>query len=336
MRRTANLFEQICTLENLRSAYQKAAQGKRDQQVVREFGQALDSRLSEMLVTIGHGSIALGRFHQFVIRDPKERVITAPCFEERVLHHAVMNLCEPVFDRWLIDDTFACRKGKGREAAVLRAFSFSKHFGWFLKLDIRKYFDSISHFTLQNLLKRRFKDDQLLELLNRIIHSFRGAIGVGLPIGSLTSQHFANFYLGWFDRFVKESLRIRGYVRYMDDMVLWHDDPTVLKRIRSQCEEFLNKTLSLKVKPMILQRTSVGVDFLGCRIWPTHVSLSRRSKRRWQRRMVMLQQAARLGLISEHDLQTRLEAATSFAKGASAKSWRFRRAVLQRTVVDGP
>jgi RNA-directed DNA polymerase len=336
MRRTANLFEQICMPENLRAAFQKASQGKRDQPVVREFGQALDSRLSEMLVTIGNGSIALGRFHQFVIRDPKERVITAPCFEERVLHHAVMNLSEPVFDRWLIDDTFACRKGKGREAAVLRAFSFSKRFGWFLKLDIRKYFDSISHSTLQNLLKRRFKDDQLLELLNRIIHSFRGAIGVGLPIGSLTSQHFANFYLGWFDRFVKESLRIRGYVRYMDDMALWHDDPTVLKRIRSQCEEFLNKTLSLKVKPMILQRTSVGVDFLGCRIWPTHVSLSRRSKRRWQRRMVILQQAARLGLISAHDLQTGLEAATSFAKGASAKSWRFRRAVLQRTVVDGP
>ena len=336
MQRTANLFEQICTLENLRAAYQKASQGKRDQPVVREFGHALDSRLSEMLVTIGNGSIALGRFHQFVIRDPKERVITAPCFEERVLHHAVMNICEPVFDRWLIDDTFACRKWKGREAAVLRAASFSKRFGWFLKLDIRKYFDSVSHSTLQNLLRRRFKDDQLLELLNRIIHSFRGAMNVGLPIGSLTSQHFANFYLGWFDRFVKESLRVRGYVRYMDDMVLWHDDPTALKRIRSQCEEFLNKTLSLQVKPMILQRTHVGMDFLGSRVRPTHIGLSRRSKRRWQRRVSVLQRAQRLHLISEQDLQTRLEAATSFAKSAGAKSWRFRQAVLQRPSVDGP
>lgn len=118
MRRTANLFEQICTLENLRAAFQKASQGKQDQQVVREFAGELKCRLSELLLTIGNGSIALGRFHQFVIRDPKERVITAPCFEERVLHHAVMNICEPVFDRWLIDDTFACRKGKGREAAV--------------------------------------------------------------------------------------------------------------------------------------------------------------------------------------------------------------------------
>lgn len=247
-----------------------------------------------------------------------------------------MNICEPVFERWLIDDTFACRKGKGREAAVLRAASFSKRFGWFLKLDIRKYFDSISHHTLQNLLRRRFKDDQLLELLNRIIHSFRGAIGVGLPIGSLTSQHFANFYLGWFDRFAKESLRVRGYVRFMDDMVLWHDDPTVLKMIRSQCEEFLDETLALDVKPMILQRTSVGVDFLGCRIWPTHVGLSRRSKRRWQRRVSVLQRAQRLHLISELDLQTRLEAATAFAKGAGANSWRFRRAVLQQPSVDGP
>jgi RNA-directed DNA polymerase len=336
MRRTANLFEQICTLENLRAAYEKAAQGKRDQPVVREFGRALNSRLSEMLVTIGNGSIALGRFHQFVIRDPKERVITAPSFEERVLHHAVMNIVEPVFDRWLIDDTFACRKGKGREAAVLRAASFSKRFGWFLKLDIRKYFDSISHHTLQNVLRRRFKDEQLLELLSRIIHSFRGSIGVGLPIGSLTSQHFANFYLGWFDRFVKESLRVRGYVRYMDDMVLWHDDPSALKRIQSQSEEFLDETLSLRVKPIVLQRTRVGMDFLGCRIWPTHVCLSRRSKRRWQRRVSVLQRAQRLHLISEQDLQTRLEAATAFAKGAGAKSWRFRLAVLQRSWVDGP
>lgn len=336
MRRTANLFEQICTLENLRMAFRNASQGKRDQPVVQEFAGTLDTRLCEMLATIGNGSIALGRFHQFVIRDPKERIITAPCFEERVLHHAVINICEPVFDHWLIDDTFACRKGKGREAAVLRAASFSQRFAWFLKLDIRKYFDSISHATLQNLLKRRFKDSQLLELLDRVIHSFRGAIGVGLPIGSLTSQHFANFYLGWFDRFVKETLRVRGYVRYMDDIVIWHDDPSELKRIRSQCEKFLEDTLSLRLKPTILQRTRVGLDFLGCRIWPTHVDLSRRSKRRWQRRVAVLQRAARLHLISEQELQTRLSAATAFAKGAGAKSWRFRQAVLQQHAVDGP
>lgn len=335
MRRSVKLFEKICTLENLRMAFQNASRGKRDQPVVREFAQELDSRLCKLRATIGDGSIALGRFHQFVIRDPKERVITAPCFEERVLHHAVMKICEPVFDRWLIDDTFACRKGKGREAAVLRAASLSKRFGWFLKLDIRKYFDSISHKTLQNLLRRRFKDSQLLEMLDRIIHAFRGAMSVGLPIGSLTSQHLANFYLGWFDRFVKETLRVRGYVRYMDDMVLWHNDPSELKRIKIQCEKFLDDTLSLEVKPMILQRTSVGMDFLGCRIWPTHVGLSRRSKRRWQRRVSVLQRAERLHLISEQDLQIRLEAATAFAKSAGAKSWRFRRAVLQQHSVDG-
>ena len=191
----------ICTL-----AFHKAARGRRGQAVVQEFASRLDERIAVISDAIGKETFPIGRFQQFVIRDPKQRVITAPCFEERVLHHAIMNVCEPVMNRWLIDDTFACRTGKGREAAVHRAHEFSRKFEWFLKLDVRKYFDSVSHEKLINLLAMRFKDRRLLELLNRIIRAYRGDLGIGLPIGSLTSQHFANFYLGWLDRFAKETL----------------------------------------------------------------------------------------------------------------------------------
>ena len=164
----------------------------------------LDHHLEAMAEQLQAGTFPLGRFRQFIRFDPKERIITAPCFPERVLHHAIMNVCEPVFERWLIDDTFACRAGKGRLAALDAAQQFARRFPFFLKLDIRKYFDSMSHDRLLELLARRFKDRALLDCsAGSCVRS--GAGWGGLPIGSLTSQHFANFYLGWFDRFVKET-----------------------------------------------------------------------------------------------------------------------------------
>ena len=224
-----------------------------------------------MSEAIREGTFPVGRFQQFLIRDPKERVITAPCFDERVLHHGIMNVCEPVLDRWLIDDTFACRAGKGREAAILRAQHFTRHNGWFLKLDVRKYFDSVPHARLMHFLERRFKDRRLLELLHRIIAAYRGELGIGLPIGSLTSQHFANFYLGWLDRYVKENLRLGGYVRYMDDMLLWHDDRRRLEEAQRLCSGFAAEKLSLEFKPSDVRRVSAGsiiwVAGSGRRMW---------------------------------------------------------------------
>lgn len=157
-------------------------------------------------------------------------------------------------------------------------------------------FDSISHQRLLHLLESRFKDERLLQLLSRIVAAYRGEIGIGLPIGSLTSQHFANFYLGWLDRFVKETLRVRGYVRYMDDLVLWHSSRQSLEAIQERCQEFVANHLGLEFKPSAVQRTGVGVGFLGCRILPTHVELNRRSKRRWRRRVRMTLANAPRGL----------------------------------------
>ena len=173
----------------------------------------LDENLAGLARDLAEGTYTVGPYHQFTIFDPKERLITAPCFRDRVLHHALTLVCEPVFERFLIADTFACRRGKGREAAVERAKQFARRYPWFLKLDIRKYFNSIDHEILLGLLARKFKDRRLLDLFGRIIASYEVAPGRGVPIGSLTSQHFANFYLGWLDRFVKEGLRAGGYVQ---------------------------------------------------------------------------------------------------------------------------
>lgn len=336
MRRTGNLFERILDRDTLRLAFCRAARGKRGQPEIEAFAADAERRLGAIAAGLWTGEFPLGRFRQFVIRDPKRRIITAPCFEERVVHHAIVAVCEPAFERWLIDDTFACRPGKGREAAVVRAAAFSRRWAWQLHLDVRQCFDSIPHDRLLGLLARRFKDRRLLDLFRRIVRSFRGADGRGLPIGSLTSQHFANFHLGWFDRFVKESLRMRGYVRYMDDLVLWGDDRRSLGDAQARCREHLAASLGLEFKPAEPGPSTRGFDFLGCRIRSTHVTLSRRSRRRYRRRVKAIHRACRLGLLDGRAAQTRLEAVTAFAKSAGTRSWRFRDAVLKTWSVGDP
>lgn len=336
MRRMGNLFERILDRDTLRLAFYRAARGKRGRPEIEAFAADAEGRLAAIAKGLRTAKFPLGRFRQFVIRDPKRRIITAPCFEERVVHHAIVGVCEPVFDRWLIDDTFACRVGKGREAAVVRAAAFASRWPWHLHLDVRQCFDSIPHDRLLELLGRRFKDRQLLDLFNRIVGSFRGSVGRGLPIGSLTSQHFTNFYLGWLDRFVKESLRVRGYVRYMDDLVFWGDDRRSLENVQARCREHLAVTFGLDFKASEPGPSSRGIDFLGCRIRSSHVTLSRRSRRRYRRRVKAIHQACRLGLLDERAAQSRLEAATAFAKAAGTRSWRFRDAVLKSVAVGDP
>jgi hypothetical protein len=337
MKRTGNLFEQIVERDNLRLAFHKALRGKRGRRDAQQFARRLDQNLAEMAEQVTVGTYPLGRSQQFIVHDPKERIITAPCFAERVLHHGIMNVCEPILDRWLIDDTYACRTGRGRLAALQRAQSYARRFPYFLKLDVRKYFDSIPHGRLLARLARRFKDRRLLELLGGIIGAFRGSLGRGLPIGSLTSQHFANCYLGGLDRLIKEELRIKGYVRYMDDMALWSDSRSCLRSDLTAVGAFLREELGLELKASpYLNRTAHGMDFLGCRLFRQHMILSRRSRRRFRHKLSRLERSYVDGAIDAAALQQRATALLAFARSAGVSSWRFRTAVLQQGAVGGP
>lgn len=336
MRRTGHLFDRVVDRENLRVAVGKALRGKRSKADARAFVSDLDANLDEVGGLLMRGEFPFGSYHQFTIHDPKERLITAPCFRERVVHHAIMNVCEPVFERRLIADSFACRVGLGRPAALRRGMEFSRRFGFFLKLDIRKYFDSISRPILADRLGRIFKDRRLLDLSGRIIAGYEFSPDRGLPIGALTSQHFANFYLGWYDRFVKERLWVRGYVRYMDDCVLWSDSSAALREHLGATREFLATELDLTLKPEpYINRTAHGVDFLGARVFPNRVVLNRRSRTRFRRRLAALERAAAAGSIHEDDLQRRATALLAFTRQAGIKSWRFRRRVIESDSVSG-
>ncbi len=331
-KRAGNLFDAVVDRDRLREAFRRACIGKRDRAEVRAFAANLDINLAHIGDQLRAGKLPLGRFTQFVIHDPKERLITAPCFEERVVHHAVVGACEPAFERWLIPDTFACRVGRGRDAALRRAGEFARRYPRFLKMDIRKYFDSIPHDRLLSRLERRFKDRRLLDLFARIVGSYSASPGRGLPVGSLTSQHFANFYLGWFDRVVKEQWRVGGYVRYMDDMALWAEDSGETRRLEAAAATWLGDELGLALKSEPYRnRTTAGMDFLGFRVFPDRLTLNRRSRVRFRRRLVVLDRKHEAGEIGEGEYRQRGTALVAYAAAVGVSSWRTRRAVVDQS-----
>ncbi len=329
MKRHGQLMAQIADHENLRLAFWKASKGKRGKADCQAFRERLDENLSAVRVELLTGNVAVGDYHYFKVFDPKERQICAASFRERVLHHALMNVCEPVLEKAAVFDSYACRKGKGRERAVTRAQHYARTQGWFLKMDIRKYFDSIHQGTLRTLLGRKFKDPLVLGVFDRILGSYHTAEGRGLPIGNLTSQHLANFYLGVIDRFIKEELRCPAYVRYMDDFVVWGASGGELREVCERVREFLSVELKLELKAnTAINRTAFGMDFLGYRLFPGMVRLARRSKVRFTRKFRRYEEAHRCGQWSELLLKQRMQALLAFVMPANSLA--FRRHVIQR------
>jgi retron-type reverse transcriptase len=320
---------EIADAENLRLAFWKAAKGKRGKADCLKFQMRLDENLTTLGAELLAGNVPVGDYHYFKVRDPKERLICAATFRERVLHHALMNVCEPILERAAVFDSYACRKGKGRVLAVARAQGYARTHRWFLKMDIRKYFDSIHQATLRELLGRKFKDPLLLGVFDRILASYHTTPGRGLPIGNLTSQHFANFYLSPLDRFLKEELRRVAYVRYMDDFVVWGESGRELREVCVRVRAFLAAELKLELKDnTAINRTAFGMDFLGYRLFPGTVRLARRSKVRFTRKFRHYEAAQECGQWSELILQQRMQALLAFVM--PAESGPFRRHVLQR------
>jgi RNA-directed DNA polymerase len=329
MKRVSGLWGEISDLDNLKLAFWKARRGKTTHRAVRQFQEGLDENLEAMRAGLMDGTVALGNYRYFTIQDPKVRLICAASFPERVLHHAVMNLCEPVFEKQLIFDSYACRAGKGTQAALRRAMRFHRRGGWFLKMDIRKYFDSITHERLLGRLARLFKDPELLHLFERLVSTYQTEPGKGLPIGNLTSQHFANFYLSGLDHFIKNELRVGRYLRYMDDFILWASEKEELLSARVSIEQFLHAELALKLKAGAqFNRTREGVDFLGFRLNAGGCALSRSTKARARRKFVGMERSCRRGELSEADLQVKVQCL--FAHLGQAASLGFRRSLIRR------
>lgn len=313
----------IADWRNLTAAFQRAARGKGQRDEVRLFRADLNGALARLRESLLDGSVEVGRMRCFHIRDPKPRIIHAPCFRERVLHHALMAHVGPVLDRALVDDTYACRLGKGALAAVQRAQHHARRFPWYAQIDIRSYFASIDHEILLALLERRFKDRGLLALLARIVAAHHAAPGKGLPIGALTSQHFANYYLAGLDRLLLEGCRVRGLVRYMDDLVWWGDSKDAARDALDQARAHAQERLQLTIKtPVQIGRSHAGLMFCGYRILPGRLLLSRRRKRRYAECRRAWEIAYAAGRIDARALQAGYATALAITAHADAAAWR--------------
>jgi RNA-directed DNA polymerase len=271
----------------------------------------------------------IGHYRFFRVHDPKPRDICAASFPERVLHHAVMNVCEPVLEAYAVFDSYACRKGKGNLKALNRARVFSNRFPWYLKLDIRKYFDSIDHDVLLRLLSRRFKDRSLMALFEQLLNTYHTRPGKGMPIGNLISQHLANFYLGSFDHWIKEARRVPGYLRYMDDTLCFGPDRKYLNAELDAIRGFLKRELALDLKENIqLNRCRNGIPFLGFRGFPDRIRLSPMSRKRFANKFIEYERRWQDGVWSQAELVRHMEPLIAFTQLAGARS--FRRNVIQR------
>ncbi|MDR1122223.1 MAG: RNA-directed DNA polymerase [Dysgonamonadaceae bacterium] len=332
MKRKGYIVEQIADTDNLRLAFWKAQKGKSMKQEVMLFRENLDARLLQIREQLLDNSYRFGNYRYFTIHDPKRRIICAAPFAERVVHHAIMNVCATDFDRRQIPYSYACRKNKGTFAALEQAALYQKKYQWFLKLDVRKYFDSIDHEILFEKLQRMYKDKSLLSLFRKIIDSYHAGDDRGLPIGNLASQYFANHYLSYADRHAVEQLRIPAYLRYMDDMLLWFNDKSELLEKGKQYEHFIREHLKLELKPFVHNKTGHGLPALGFILYPDRIRLNRRSRQRFSTKLRQNYTLLERGEISESEFGVRTLSLYGFIAHADSKG--LAKHVMQKTGTD--
>ena len=325
MKRLHISLADISNYDNLLLATWKAARGKSTRPEVNQFIIQLDSNLQQLTADIMYRKVPYGDYRHFYIHDPKLRLIHAACFEDRVLHHAIMNLAEPVFERTLVPSTYACRPHKGVHKAVLQVKKNLQRFPWFVKVDIQHYFPCIDHDRLFELLCRRFKGKEFLDLLRRIVDSYAVQPGKGLPIGSLTSQHFANYYLDGADRMLLEHPLVCAQLRYMDDTLWWCANKANAKQVLSELQSYLWTERQLHLKPDAqINRSQRGVTYCGFRVLPGTIRLSTRKKQRYQLLREQYEKKWQQGEISSRELQQAYAAVHAITLHADSIAWRKR------------
>jgi retron-type reverse transcriptase len=303
MKTYKNLFSQIFAFDNLYRAATQAAKGKREKFGVMEFFLNLEANLFQLQNELSFGDYRPGAYRSFFIYDPKPRLISAAPFRDRVVHHALMNVIEPILERGLIFDTYANRIGKGTHKAIRRFQQYLQQYRFVLKCDIKKYFPSIDHLILKSLIRELIGDPLVLWLTDVVIDHSNQQVEVldyfpgddlftplerrkGLPIGNLTSQNFANYFLSPMDHFVKEVLKCRAYLRYVDDSALFSNDKRQLWRWLDEIIRFLAAfRLKLNLDHCMIFPSSVGERFLGQVVFPTHRRLTGENARKFKSRL---------------------------------------------------
>ncbi len=308
-------FEKIISLENLFWAWREFKKGKLKKQDIARFAAELEEEVFRLHTELANFSYKHGPYSHFVICDPKRRDVHKALPRDRLLHHAVFRVLEPVFEKGFVHDSFSSRKGKGIHKAHKRfhtlAWKLSRNNTrtvWTLKCDIRKFFNSVDHLILIGILEKKL-DRKTMDLLKEIIGSFGKSSGKGIPIGNLTSQLFSNIYLNEFDQFVKRILRTKQYIRYADDFVVLSSEKDYLEKLLPPMKEFLGRRLALSIHSdkTIVRKWTQGSDFLGHIIFPFHTLLRTKTKRRMLRKIALRKKELVAGRISGYSFSQSLQ-----------------------------
>jgi RNA-directed DNA polymerase len=346
VKRHKYLYPTVTSFENLYQAFKKASRGKRGQPAVAAFEFELEANLFRLQEELQAKSYRHGAYDSFYIHDPKHRLISAAPFRDRVVHHALVRVVEPIFERSFIDDSYANRVGKGTHAALDRCQQFARRYRYVLQCDLRQFFPSIDHAILRATLTRKIGDPSVLWLIDQILESGAGVLSDeyemvyfpgddllaatrprGLPIGNLTSQFWANCYLNPFDHFVKRELGCTGYLRYVDDFLLFADDKRQLwawNRAARDCLGTLR--LSLHERQSTVYPVGNGIPFLGFRVYPTHRRLKRANGVAFARRLRRHCEAVARGELPYADLHRRVQG--WIAHAAHGDTYRLRKSLL--------
>ena len=342
MKRHGQLWEQVVSFKALLRAADTARKGKRFRPAVAAFHFDQERTLWQLHEELATKTYRPGAYRSFFIYEPKKRQISAAPYRDRVVHHALTAVLEPIFERSFIADSYACRKGKGTHAAVARCQEFARRFRYVLKADIQKFFPSVDHAILKALVARKIKDPDVLWLVAQIIDGSNRQEEVqtyfpdddlftpaerrrGIPIGNQTSQFFANVYLDPLDHFVRDRLGIAGYVRFVDDFLVFSDDKKRLAEIRERIGDLLVR-LRLRLHPTknVIFPVKDGIRFLGYRVFPTRRLLPKENVRRFLRRVRGMQADYAAGRVSFPDVHQRLMSWSGHARQANTYRLRCR------------
>ncbi|HKZ85457.1 MAG TPA: reverse transcriptase domain-containing protein [Anaerolineae bacterium] len=331
---------------NLHCAFRNAARGKRDQPDVAAFEYDLEANLFQLQGELESKTYRHGAYYSFTIRDPKHRLISAAPFRDRVVHHALCNIIEPIFERTFIGDSYANRIGKGTHRALDRAQALARRYRCVLQCDIQQFFPSVDHAVLRAIIARKIADADVMWLVDEILRSGAGVLmneytpvffpgddlfavlrPRGLPIGNLTSQFWANVYLNELDQFVKRRLACLAYLRYVDDFLLFSDDKRRLWEWKDAVREFLvSLRLTLHERESTVYPVTNGIPFLGFRVYPTHRRLKRRNGIAFARRLRAWCAAVARGEMPLQKLHERVQGWVAHAEHGD--TWGLRRVLL--------
>ncbi|MEK7626549.1 MAG: reverse transcriptase/maturase family protein [Patescibacteria group bacterium] len=337
MRIYKNIFERIISPENLFSAWDSFKSDKRSKPDVLRFEWNLERNIFQLHRDLKNKTYKHSPYEGFYIKDPKQRHIHKATVRDRILHHAVFSVVNPIFEPTFIPTSFSCRVGYGTHKGVeilekiMREASRNNTRSCFvLKCDIRKFFDSVNHEILLSIIKKRIKDVDVAWLLESIVRSYESAPSRGIPIGNLTSQLFANVYMNELDQFVKHRLKVKHYVRYTDDFTLVSENPEELKKLLSPISEFLENELALKLhsNKSILRSVCQGVDFLGYVIFPEYRLIRSKTKHRMFKKLEKRMEEYKTGDITKLNFEQSLQSYLGVL--SHANTYRIREELLNR------